>query len=362
MSRFGAGDHAGAAVLAAAATQSARWGPAAAGSACVTGQAVVGTHLAFDADATALAIVASDGDGRYIDTATLHADDEAALASWLADAGQPKALHEAKLAMHDLEGRGWPVAGVTSDTALAAYLVRPGQRSFALDDLSLRYLKRELRADNPEQQQLSLLDDSDGVDDQAVQTVLLRASAVMDLADALDEELARIDSSSLLDNMEMPVQRALAEMETAGIAVDLQQLSELQSEFADLIRDAAESAYAVIGKQINLGSPKQLQVVLFDELEMPKTKRTKTGYTTDADALESLFDKTGHPFLQHLLAHRDATRLKVTVDGLRQLGGFADGRDSHHVQPDHRRHRQAVLHRTQPAEHSNPDRRRSADP
>ena len=188
------------------------------------GLAVVGTHLAFDADATALAIVAADGDGRYIDTATLHPDDEAALASWLADPAQPKALHEAKLAMHDLEGRGWKLAGVTSDTALAAYLVRPGQRSFALDDLSLRYLKRELRADNPEQQQLSLLDDSDGVDDQAVQTVILRASAVMDLADALDEELARIDSSSLLGNMELPVQRVLAEMETAGIAVDLEQL------------------------------------------------------------------------------------------------------------------------------------------
>ncbi|MGV0792193.1 DNA polymerase I [Mycolicibacterium sp. XJ1819] len=280
------------------------------------GVAVVGTHSAFDSDATAVAIVAPDGDGRYIDTATLQADDEAALASWLADTGQPKALHEAKLAMHDLEGRGWTLAGVTSDTALAAYLVRPGQRSFALDDLSLRYLKRELRADNPEQQQLSLLDDNEGVDDQAVQTLLLRAGAVMDLADALDEELARIDSSALLANMELPVQRVLAEMETAGIAVDLDQLAQLQSEFADLIRDAAEAAYAVIGKQINLGSPKQLQVVLFDELEMPKTKRTKTGYTTDADALQSLFDKTGHPFLQHLLAHRDATRLKVTVDGL----------------------------------------------
>jgi DNA polymerase-1 len=280
------------------------------------GLAVVGTHLAYDADATALAIVAADGDGRYVDTATLHPDDEAALASWLADVGASKALHEAKLAMHDVEGRGWKLAGVTSDTALAAYLVRPGQRSFALDDLSLRYLKRELRADNPEQQQLSLLDDSEGVDDQAVQTVLLRASAVMDLADALDEELARIDSSSLLGHMELPVQRALAQMETAGIAVDLGLLSELQSEFAAQIRDAAEAAYAVIGKQINLGSPKQLQVVLFDELEMPKTKRTKTGYTTDADALQGLFDKTGHPFLQHLLTHRDATRLKVTVDGL----------------------------------------------
>ena len=290
-----------------------------------SGMAVIGTHLAFDADATALAIVAGDGDGRYLDTSVLTPDDEAALSSWLSDAEAPKALHEAKLAIHDLEGRGWTLRGITSDTALAAYLVRPGQRSFALDDLSLRYLKRELRADNPEQQQLSLLDDSDGVDDQAVQTSILRASAVMDLADALDEELARIESSSLLGDMELPVQRVLAEMETAGIAVDLAHLSELQSEFADQIRDAAEAAYGVIGKQINLGSPKQLQVVLFDELEMPKTKRTKTGYTTDADALQSLFEKTGHPFLQHLLAHRDVTRLKVTVDGLLNSVG-SDGR------------------------------------
>ncbi|ALI27372.1 DNA polymerase I [Mycolicibacterium fortuitum] len=289
------------------------------------GMAVVGTHLAYDADATALAIVSADGDGRYIDTSTLTAEDEEALASWLADPGPPKALHEAKLAMHDLAGRGWTLRGVTSDTALAAYLVRPGQRSFALDDLSVRYLKRELRAESPEQQQLSLLDDSDGVDEQAVQTVILRACAVLDLADALDEELAKIDSSSLLGRMELPVQRVLAQMEHTGIAVDSDHLKELQSEFADQIRDAAEAAYAVIGKQINLGSPKQLQVVLFDELEMPKTKRTKTGYTTDADALQSLFDKTGHPFLQHLLAHRDATRLKATVDGL-LAAVAADGR------------------------------------
>ena len=149
-----------------------------------------------------------------------------------------------------------------------------------------------------------------------MQTAVLRARAVVDLADALDAELARIDSTSLLAEMELPVQRVLAGMEAVGIAVDLDQLTALQSQFGDQIRDAAEAAYAVIGKQINLGSPKQLQVVLFDELEMPKTKRTKTGYTTDADALQSLFDKTGHPFLQHLLAHRDVTRLKVTVDGL----------------------------------------------
>ena len=147
----------------------------------------------------------------------------------------------------------------------------------------------ELRADNPEQVQLSLLDDNDGVDDQAVQAQILRARAVLDLADALDAELTRIDSASLLNDMELPVQQVLAGIEKAGIAVDLGQLPDLQQQFAEQIRDAAEAAYGVIGKQINLGSPKQLQVVLFDELEMPKTKRTKTGYTTDADALQSLY-------------------------------------------------------------------------
>ncbi|MFL0288935.1 DNA polymerase I [Mycobacterium sp. SMC-21] len=280
------------------------------------GMAVAGTHKAFDADATAVAIVSASGEGVYIDTTRLDAEDEAALASWLADPGPPKALHEAKLAWHDLLGRGWPLAGVTSDTALAAYLVRPGQRSFALDDLSVRYLGRELRAESKEEQQLSLLDDPDEVDDAAIQALIVRAAAVGDLADALDVELAKIDSLALLGQMELPVQRALAEMENAGIAVDIDLLGRLQSQFSDQIRDAAEAAYAAIGEQINLGSPKQLQVVLFDKLEMPKTKRTKTGYTTDADALQSLLDKTGHPFLQHLLAHRDATRLKVTVDGL----------------------------------------------
>ena len=289
------------------------------------GLAAVGTHLAFDSDATAIAIVSADGEGCYVQTSTLDPGDDEALASFLRDPGAPKALHEAKLAMHDLAGRGWHLDGVTSDTALAAYLVRPGQRSFALDDLAVRYLKRELRAENPEQQQLSLLDDDEGVDDQAVQTLLLRASAVADLAGALDEELARIDSSALLGEMELPVQRVLAQLEATGIAVDLDLFRQLQSQFADLVRDAAEASYGVIGKQINLGSPKQLQVVLFDELEMPKTKRTKTGYTTDADALQGLFDKTGHPFLQHLLAHRDATRLKVTVDGLLNAVG-SDGR------------------------------------
>ncbi|NLE81204.1 MAG: DNA polymerase I [Rhodococcus sp.] len=280
------------------------------------GLSVVGTRKPYGGDVTAIAIAASDGEGGYVTTAALTPEDEKALGEWLADEGQPKALHEAKWAMHALRGRGWTLGGLTSDTALAAYLVRPGQRSFNLDDLSLRYLRRELRAEDSGDAQLSLLDDTDQLDAAAAESEILGARAVVDLAAALDTELENIESVALLTEMELPLLDVLAELEATGIAVDTDHLQDLQSRFAGQVAAAADSAYEVIGKQINLGSPKQLQVVLFDELEMPKTKKTKTGYTTDADALQGLFEKTAHPFLEHLLAHRDATRLKVTVDGL----------------------------------------------
>lgn len=289
------------------------------------GVSIVGTGTPFDGDVRALAIAAADGESGYIDVSVLTPADEAALGGWLADPAVPKALHEAKAAMHALRGRGWTLGGLTSDTALAAYLVRPGQRTFNLDDLSLRYLRRELRAETDAAPQLSLLDDEDSVDAELAQTEMLRARAVADLADALDAELHQIESTSLLTEMELPLLSVLADLEAAGIAVDTDQLETLHRQFADRVNAAADAAYGVIGKQINLGSPKQLQVVLFDELDMPKTKRTKTGYTTDADALESLFEKTEHPFLEHLLAHRDATRLKVTVEGLLKSVA-ADGR------------------------------------
>jgi len=269
--------------------------------------------------------VSADGEGVYLDTATLTPEDEAALASWLADPGPPKALHEAKLAMHDLEGRGWNLAGVTSDTALAAYLVRPGQRSFTLDDLSVRYLRRELRADNPEQQQLSLLDDEDGVDDQAVQTLILRASAVADLANALDEGTGphRLVLAARRDGAAGP-----ARARRHGVRRHRRRPRPARPAAEPVRRPDSRCRRGGLRGDRQADQPGVRQaaaVVLFDELEMPKTKRTKTGYTTDADALQSLFDKTGHPFLQHMLAHRDATRLKVTVDGLLNAVG-SDGR------------------------------------
>ncbi|MBW0113430.1 DNA polymerase I, partial [Pseudonocardia sp. KRD-182] len=253
----------------------------------------------------------------YLEVTTLTPDDEAALGEWLADASVPKAAHDAKSALHALRGRGWTLAGLTSDTALAAYLTRPGQRSFDLADLALRHLRRELRVDGAEESgQLSLLGGEEEADAERANGQMVAASAVAELAGALDVELAEKAATSLLTGLELPLEYVLADLETAGIAVDGEALAALEADFAGQVKQAAQDAYAVIGKEINLGSPKQLQVVLFDELDMPKTKRTKTGYTTDADALQTLYEQTGNEFLQHLLLHRDATRLKVTVDGL----------------------------------------------
>ncbi len=113
-----------------------------------------------------------------------------------------------------------------------------------------------------------------------------------------------------------PLVGILAAMERTGIAVDVDRLTALERDFAQAVADAAAEAYAVIDREVNLGSPKQLQEILFDQLGMPKTKKIKTGYTTDAAALGELFERTQHPFLAHLLAHRDASRLRQTVEGL----------------------------------------------
>ncbi|WP_231918593.1 DNA polymerase I [Microlunatus sagamiharensis] len=295
-----------------------------------TGLDVIGHWGSGSGDVRALSLAAADGAAAYVDVTELLAQDEQVLATWLADEARPKAMHDAKGPLLALWARGWELAGLTSDTQLAAYLVRPDQRTFDLADLTVRYLKRELRVEGPEGEQdvtdagqdaLDFGDDDSGAK-VAADASMVRARAVIDLADALDVQIEERGGTSLLYGVELPLLRTLARMERTGVAVDVDHLRALESEFDATVSRAAAEAYEVLGKQINLGSPKQLQVVLFDELGMPKTRRTKSGYTTDAEALQSLYAKTEHPFLQHLLVHRDAIRLRQTVEGL--LKSIAD--------------------------------------
>jgi DNA polymerase I len=286
-----------------------------------TGVDIIGHWGSGSGDTTALSLAAADGAAAYVVVSDLGPADENALADWLADSERHKAMHDAKGPLLAMWARGWDLAGLTSDTQLAAYLITPDQRTFDLADLTIRHLKRELRVegapdlDDPNQLALDFGDDDSGAK-VAAQASMVRARAVIDLADALDTEIEQRNGTSLLYGVELPLQRTLARMEQTGVAVDVEHLEALEAGFAATVNEAASEAYHVLGKQINLGSPKQLQVVLFDELGMPKTRRTRTGFTTDAEALQQLYVKTEHPFLAHLLVHRDAIRLKQTVEGL----------------------------------------------
>ncbi|MFI2488655.1 DNA polymerase I [Promicromonospora kroppenstedtii] len=272
------------------------------------------TALGGGGDAWAVAVAQPGGEAAYVDLTQLGPDDEKALAAWLADADAPKVLHGAKAAAHMLATRGLELDGVVFDTELAAYLCYPDQRGYDLGDLAVRHLGRELKVAEPEGAQgaldLSLEGDAEG------QAEAVRAQGVADLATALEGELADRDATHLLDDVELPLSGVLARMERVGIAADTEYLTGLEKQFAQGVADAAADAYAVIDREVNLGSPKQLQEVLFDQLGMPKTKKIKTGYTTDAASLQDLFVKTEHPFLAHLLAHRDVSRLRTTVEGL----------------------------------------------
>jgi DNA polymerase-1 len=278
-----------------------------------TGVDVAGTWGRGTGNITGLALAAEDGAACWVDPAGLNPDDDAALADWLADETRPKALHDAKGPMLALAARGWPLAGLTSDTALSAYLALPGQRSFELSDLALRFLHRELRNDTADEGQLSF----DGGDEEAnAQAAMVRARAVIDLAAYLDNDLADKGGAALLAQVELPLVEVLAQLEQTGIGADADYLAHLSAQFGAEVKNAEQAAFAALGHEVNLGSPKQLQVVLFEDLGLPKTKKIKTGYTTDAESLLDLYEKTEHPFLEHLLRHRDVTRLKSTVDGL----------------------------------------------
>ncbi|WP_433478517.1 DNA polymerase I [Spirillospora sp. CA-142024] len=277
------------------------------------GIAVTGAWGRGTGEITALALASKKGPAVHLDPAELIEDDERALAAYLADTARPKAIHEAKGPMLAFAARGIRLEGVTSDTALAAYLALPGQRTFDLADLVLRYLHRELRSETEDSGQLTL--DGSG-EEEAAEALAVRARAVTELADVLDKDLDKRGATRLLHEVELPLVGVLADMERAGIAVDADHLAGLSASLGGQVKEQEQQAHSAVGHEFNLGSPKQVQQVLFDELNLPKTKRTKTGYTTDSEALTTLLEKDGHPVLEHILRWREVAKLKSIVDSL----------------------------------------------
>lgn len=268
-----------------------------------------------------VALAAADGAAGWFDPSQLDEADEKAFTAWLADADRPKIFHNAKGAMRVFAEHGWSIAGVRMDTALAAYLVKPGRRSFDLDALSLEYLHRELAPAAAADGQLAF-----GADDGAeAEALMIQARAVLDLGEAFEGRLQEVGAADLLRDMELPTSALLARMERHGIAADRAHLEAMEQMFAGAVQQAVKEAHAAAGHEFNLGSPKQLQEVLFGELALPRTKKTKTGYTTDADALAWLATQTDNELPVIMLRHREQAKLRVTVEGLIKTIA-ADGR------------------------------------
>ena len=261
---------------------------------------------------TAMGLCSIDGALAAIDLTTADKGSWLALSEWLADDRRLKCVHDAKGPILALSAKGVVLRGLDLDTALAAYLVGPGQRT-DLEDVAQRLLGRTLGSATPSGQ----LELGIGGMDSAV--VGSRAQATAELAVVLRTRVAESGGSSLLHDVELPLVIVLAAMEVRGIAVNCTALESLTKEFGEKAADAQRDARGIAGKDFNLGSPKQLQEILFVELGLPKTKKIKTGYTTDAEALTGLLERTGHPLLEAILRWRDWIRMTQTVDGLLPL-------------------------------------------
>ena len=266
-------------------------------------------------------VLATADEALVIDPAELSPAQEGALTAVLAQASS-LIVHDEKGTRHALASRGWALGAPSFDTMLAAYLAHPDQRSHKLEDVASRLLGMTIEEGNADSDALFDLGEI-GEGPTAAQVRAGRLAATLHpLADKLRRALDESGETALLTDMEMPLSRLLTQMETVGIAADARVLDDLSAELGADVEAARDGAWAAAGREVNLSSPKQLQEILFDHFGLPKTKKTKTGYTTNADALADLWAKTeesggaGHDFLGFLLTHRDRIKLKQMVDSL----------------------------------------------
>ncbi|PCE13747.1 DNA polymerase I [Microbacterium sp. SZ1] len=260
----------------------------------------------------ALRLVLQSGAPTRIGAATetelreLNWNDDAAtsLRGWL-ESDRPKIMHDAKPQVKALLRLGIRLSGLAYDTSLAGWLLRPSFPDKTLGDLVERYLGEKL----PEADPTQLVPETEGATPSQEAWFALRVAAA--LRDDIPGTVAAV-----LTDIELPTLLTLADMEVAGVAVSHEVLSAFSSELATRADGIAQDAFGIVGREFNLGSPKQLQEVLFDDLQLPKTRKTKTGYSTDAAVLADLQESHPHPFLGLLLQHREATKLRQIIESL----------------------------------------------
>ncbi len=214
------------------------------------------------------------------------------MGEWAVSVETPKIVYDGK-SLARING----LSGFVFDIDIAAYLVNPGVRASSITDVADKW-GHPLDSSSPENFLAS------------------QAAAYFEIKKNLEADLVERGLGELFTKLELPISELLAIMENRGVAIDIKELNRLLELFESEVADETAKAHASVGHEFNVASPKQLQVVLFEELALPKTKKIKTGFTTDADALAWLFEKTSHPVLASLLRIREVKKLATTIDGL----------------------------------------------
>ncbi len=245
----------------------------------------------------AAAVSLADGGNFYIPVNSTYA-----MKFIMLTAGSPdpeKICFDAKSDIRMLSDHGVRLEGIAFDVMIAAYLLNPGTPNKDLNDLALEYLGVVLPAGGPA-------------------ALCARADAVRKLAPLLEEKIKEVGMERLYYEVENPLVRVLADMEMAGVRVDAGILAEMSTDLGGRIEDLAQSIYRLAGEKFNINSTRQLGQILFEKLQLPVIKKTKTGYSTDAEVLEELADT--HEIINYVILHRQLMKLKTTyVDGLSPL-------------------------------------------
>ncbi len=237
--------------------------------------------------------------------------------------GRPMRMHDAKPLLRSLTGLGLDVTSLSVDTAIASYLLDPAEKNYDVAALLLKYTGDTLATDGAPSGQLDL----DGTAADEAQVAGRAALGVSRLAPKLETALDAQGMRKLYDEIENPLVRVLARMEDVGVGVDLGELKALNTHLTNEARRLQQECYKAAGKEINLNSPTQLRVLLYEEKQLVPGKKTKTGYSTDAQTLEKLAEEWP-AFIEPLMQYREIDKLR---------GTYGEGL-LNEVGPDHRIH------------------------
>lgn len=238
----------------------------------------------------------------------------------LEDENIKKVSHDIKKAYVLAQKEGIKIKNFAFDTAIAYYLIDSNKSNYSIQNMAMDYLQRQINAFDDIYKKEKIRDKKVSAIDMGVASEVLsnEIKTIKDAYPILKEKIDSLDERTLFYDIELPLSEALADMEFTGFKVDRDELLRLGDEYDELIKEKERIIFSLAGEEFNINSPKKLSEILFDKLGIKPIKKTKTGYSTDAEVLEKLSNK--HPIADQIVEYRTYQKLKSTyIDGLKDL-------------------------------------------